>query len=386
MSSQHHRLPFRVICVIYQQLLVTFSHIANNKLFFSVSLSILLLLVANLIFNVSILHPIEQLHHLQETQRAELRNLEQKQKMIESKLLLANQYLDVHDTDSALEQLENVLSLDAHNVDAMYNVQKVSVLQNIISSPTNYEKAGFMLNLLEGNISGTDVKDPHLLVARGIMVQARKTTESENFFRKALEINKNYPEALVQLALVQKNRGRLTEAIKKLNRAHKLKPYNIRYIQNLASSLKEAKKYEEAIVKYKLLLRIQPDYSLAYLGLSSLYIIQQEFEDAKYIDSMLITIADKKDHFSRQYNSRSWSFPVDEKNVKLSSVEEKQNYLHLRACLSLALAGETDAARNVRTQRNILAASPASTIFHNDLKDVKTLFGTGVRGTVDICV
>jgi tetratricopeptide (TPR) repeat protein len=369
----------------YNKILSLFSHIAENKLFFTASSISLSVFLANMIYNVSILHPLEQLHHIQATQREELRRIDQKKTMITEHHSLANMYLNVHDAESAYKQFESIISLDPTNIDAMIGIQKANIIQNLVYPPVDFQRAGFMLVSLKNNKIWDGSNDPHLLVSEGILHRNHDPSISKELFERALRIAPEYTEARVLLAIIQKEEGSINEAIRNLRLAHNERPYNIRYTQNLAATLKEAKLLEESKKKYERIIKNKSDYLLAYLGLSSIHIIQEDFVSAQKVDDRLIAQIQNNDALELDHNSRPWLFPVNESVIQLYRSDEKKNYAILRSCLSNVLSQKRNLGLKLKAQLKPFQSDRSGLVFDNDLEDVGILLGKKAKIEAEIC-
>lgn len=93
------------------------------------------------------------------------------------------------------------------------------------------------------------------------------TEEAENLYRRALELNANYPRAHEWYAYLLSSENRHEEAVQAMERAEKLDPNSPSLTAMYGFLLYNARRYEGAYEKTKRSLELQPDYYLALQGL-----------------------------------------------------------------------------------------------------------------------
>ena len=159
-----------------------------------------------------------------------------------------------------------------------------------------------------------------------------KLNKAASFYKKALDVNPNYIEAAINMAIVKGDRGEYQEAkkyydiaqkhtkrkdgdrrikddyvksklanlhlqlgdlysglgvyvdaIEEYRKALKLKPKFVDIKNKLAMSLKETGEFEEAISELKDALRLRPHYSQGLVNLGLIYYAKGDLKDAKKI-------------------------------------------------------------------------------------------------------
>jgi eukaryotic-like serine/threonine-protein kinase len=93
------------------------------------------------------------------------------------------------------------------------------------------------------------------------------TKEAENLYRRALELNANYPRAHEWYAYLLSSENRHEEAVQAMERAEKLDPNSPSLTAMYGFLLYNARRHDEAYAKTKRSLELQPDYYLALQGL-----------------------------------------------------------------------------------------------------------------------
>jgi tetratricopeptide (TPR) repeat protein len=84
---------------------------------------------------------------------------------------------------------------------------------------------------------------------------------SDREFRRALELNPNYPSAHHWYSINLAQRGRLDEALVEARRAVELDPLSLPLNQNLADMLSSAHRYDDAIRQYRHTLDLDPAFA-----------------------------------------------------------------------------------------------------------------------------
>jgi tetratricopeptide (TPR) repeat protein len=122
--------------------------------------------------------------------------------------------------------------------------------------------------LIQNNV-GKRLYDMSLIsAAKGANERAMQLKiEAMGYYKKALEINSDYPEAHYNLGLVLSEIGKTAEAIKEYERVLSIQSDFIRAYNNLGNLLLQTGRREEAILNYKRALRLKPDYVLSLNGL-----------------------------------------------------------------------------------------------------------------------
>ena len=162
----------------------------------------------------------------------------------------------------------------------------------------------------------------------------RRLPEAEVSFRKAIELNPNYLEAINNIGIVLQKQGKLEDAIKAYQRALKIKPDHANthnnmgvvlqeqgkldaaikaYLRalkvrpqyadphsNMGNALRDQGKYDEAIEAYKRALKIKPEYAEAYYNMSVVLQNQGELEDV--IEACRRALKIKPNYTEAHYN------------------------------------------------------------------------------------
>jgi tetratricopeptide (TPR) repeat protein len=97
---------------------------------------------------------------------------------------------------------------------------------------------------------------------------------SEREFKRAIELNPNYPTAHHWYGLVLANMGRLDEAFAELKRAQDLDPLSLVIIASTGWTLYEAHRYDEAIAQFQKALDLDQNFARAHWGIAEPYALK----------------------------------------------------------------------------------------------------------------
>jgi len=125
----------------------------------------------------------------------------------------------------------------------------------------------------------------------------QKFKESIPYFKKAISMDKNYPDPCNNLAVAYSQIGKIDLAIEALKGGLRINPYYPEGYNNLASFYVQQKKYDEAEKILKTALRLRPHYGKAYFNLGRVYLEQNRLDDAFECFKNCCTQADLDNEF-----------------------------------------------------------------------------------------
>lgn len=105
----------------------------------------------------------------------------------------------------------------------------------------------------------------------GLELERAAPAEAEEAYRRALQINPDLAEALVNLGRLLQSQGRLHEAEDLYRRARTAQPDLAVAIFNLGTVLDEQERHHEALEAYRAAIEVAPDFADAHYNLSGLY-------------------------------------------------------------------------------------------------------------------
>jgi serine/threonine protein kinase/Tfp pilus assembly protein PilF len=103
---------------------------------------------------------------------------------------------------------------------------------------------------------------------------------AEREFKKAIELNPNYPTAHHWYNLLLLDEGRLDEAMNEIKRAQELDPLSLVINVNIGNVLHFMRRYDEAIKQFKKTLELDENFALAHLALGDAYCQKRMFAEA----------------------------------------------------------------------------------------------------------
>ena len=103
---------------------------------------------------------------------------------------------------------------------------------------------------------------------------------AEESFRRAIELNPNLAAAHGNYALHLAITGRTAEALSENRRSQELDPFRITYKGGEGGILLGARMYDEALRVFSDVVRMQPDYALAHVGLGHTYVAKGMYAEA----------------------------------------------------------------------------------------------------------
>ena len=104
--------------------------------------------------------------------------------------------------------------------------------------------------------------------------------EAEKEFKRAIEIDQNYPSAHQWYGEYLMDMGRSDEAIAELKRALELDPLSAVIYNSLGNAYRRDHPYDEAIAQYQKAIEIDPKFLVAYTNLNGTYISKGMYEQA----------------------------------------------------------------------------------------------------------
>jgi len=147
---------------------------------------------------------------------------------------------------------------------------------------------------------------------------------AEREFKRAIELNPNYPTAHHWYGLELANMGRLDEAFRELKRAQELDPLSLVIIASTGWALYEARRYDEAIAEFQKALDMDQNFARAHWGIAEPYELKgnydkaiAELQRARQLDdtspSMLALLADANARAGRRAEALTILHELDQR-------------------------------------------------------------------------
>jgi tetratricopeptide (TPR) repeat protein len=103
---------------------------------------------------------------------------------------------------------------------------------------------------------------------------------AENEYRKALELNPNYPTAHHWYAAQLLLQGRLEQALQEIKKAQQLDPLSLGINKDFAVILLYARDYDKALEQCRKTLEIEPNFGAMFTYIAQIYELQQKYPEA----------------------------------------------------------------------------------------------------------
>ena len=133
---------------------------------------------------------------------------------------------------------------------------------------------------------------------------------AEREFKRAIELQPNYPTAHQWYSAYLSAMGRHDEAITEAKRAYNLDSLSVPIIRDLARAYYHARQYDQAIATYKKVLELDPRHYRYNSWLELAYVQLGSYDQATevYLKAMDIIGADpkEKDALERAYREKGW--------------------------------------------------------------------------------
>jgi serine/threonine protein kinase/Tfp pilus assembly protein PilF len=103
---------------------------------------------------------------------------------------------------------------------------------------------------------------------------------AEKEFKRAIELNPNYPTTHHWYCLCLRGQGKFEEALSEIRRAQELDPLSLIINTNVGEVLYYMRRDDLAIEQFKKALELDPNFSLAHMDLGVLYARQSKYDEA----------------------------------------------------------------------------------------------------------
>ncbi len=121
--------------------------------------------------------------------------------------------------------------------------------------------------------------EPHATLAVALHEYEWKHPEAESEFKRAIELDPNYPSAHQWYGNFLLNMGRVQEALAELKLAIELDPLSPVMNANLGRAYRADHRYDDAIAQYKKTLELVPNFRIAQIHLIETYLLKGMYEE-----------------------------------------------------------------------------------------------------------
>ncbi len=102
----------------------------------------------------------------------------------------------------------------------------------------------------------------------------------EREFKRAIELNPNFPTTHHWYNILLSSQGRFEEAMTEVKRAQELDPLSVIINVNVGDVLRLMRQYDKAIDQYKKTLELDPNFQVAHQWLGSIYVQKEMYDEA----------------------------------------------------------------------------------------------------------
>ena len=306
-------------------------------------ISIIGIITAWLVYDVSLLHPLKKIAAEQREYNGKSEQKKLLKEMAGRHLALGKSFLDNSRYMAARGEFESVLKLDKLNPEAQMGLFKTAVykaMQNEFIPEVIERRINFILK--------ETPDDPHALVFLGnLYAQLENIDKAEEQYELAIKSDNKTASAYFGLGIIYEKQNEIDKALEKYKDAVKLSKWNERYLNNLASVYSRKGDYENAIKNYELILTLDYEYLLPYLEISIAFLQMGNLEKAYAYQDKLAGLLEDEYFYDNDKNKGVWFFNAEDETVELFSIEEKRLYTLYSLSMTLFLLGDKDHANEI---------------------------------------
>ena len=238
---------------------------------------------------------------------------------------ISDVYLAMGKLQKTVESLERAIELDNKHVDAYLKLAEISMVIH------DYKKALAYIDLA---LKTDDLAAKGYLLRGVVMIENGDTLRAVRNFQKAIDVQQNYIDAHLQLAILYASEKN-DIAIDYFNNALNIEPSNIDIMYYLAMYYQETGRFDKAIQAYNSILDLDPGFFLARYNIGYINLVYfEKFEEA--INDFTETIRINPEYPEAWYN-RGLSYELL-KNVEYSR-KDYEKTLELSANYQKAIDG-----------------------------------------------
>lgn len=229
-------------------------------------------------------------------------------------MALGNCYLRLHLLEKAAEQYEYALAIDQHYENAYVNIA------TIYNELDKYQDS---IDIIEEAFRNK-VKKPILYCLYGeAFAKTGHKTEAIINFKKAIELDENIAEAYAGLGFIFCEEENHKSAVKFLERAHQLAPYNTDYLFVMVEQYNKLEEFETSLKYLKEIEELFPYDVNLYIAYMEIYILLDDIENAKQsIEKGLNVLAN---HPALLYRLAFMHFALEDEEMGLMVLEDALN-------------------------------------------------------------
>jgi Flp pilus assembly protein TadD len=205
--------------------------------------------------------------------------------------------------DEAASEFNKAIKLDPNSTHAHDNLATIHAEQG--------QHLEALFEFIEAVRVDPESPTVHHFLASFLAAHGQELAISE--YRRAIELEHEFPDAHLNLALALADAGELEEAVSELEIAHAQAPEDEMVEHELASCLIDLERYPQAISHLKLIIKGHPEHVEAYVDLGIAYTAQGFYAEAEAVlrRALEIDTHDFASHYQLAALFAAWSRPGD---------------------------------------------------------------------------
>jgi len=308
--------------------------------------STLVLLAGAVIYDINPFHMLKRIVAEQQGFDYAEQQRQFQQQVAANHVVLGQAFLDDQLYDQAGDEFGKALAIDKLHVDAQIGRFIVEAARQI--------KQDFRPQAVERQLDFLQRQQPdnpyvHILFG-DLAVQREDFSAAKQHYEAAMQSGRQPAAAYFGMGYWHEIQSNLAQALAHYQKAVERSPWNQRYLNNLAGTLRKLDRYPESIKLYKKILTLDRDYLLAHVGIAQSYAHSRKLEMAKRYLEQFMTFAGRQTIIDQPKNKATWNFH----NTLLETPDEKRQYaLYQLGLLQFLLDQQDDAQRTMQAAQAI---------------------------------
>lgn len=299
-----------------------------------------------------VLHDIQPLHLLKrivaEQQGFDYAEQQRQfqQQVVANHVTLGQAFLDDQLYDQAGDEFGKALAIDKLHVDAQIGRFIVEAARQI--------KQDFRPQAVERQLDFLRQQQPdnpyvHILFG-DLAVQRKDFSAAQKHYQTAMQSGRQPAAAYFGMGYRHEIQSNLTQALLHYQKAVERSPWNQRYLNNLAGTLRKLGQYPESIKLYEEILTLDRNYLLAHVGIAQSYAHSRKLGMAMLYLEQFMTLAGQQTVIDQPKNQATWNFH----NTLLETLDEKRQYaLYQLGLMQYLLDQQDDVQRTMQAAQAI---------------------------------
>ena len=226
-------------------------------------------------------------------------------------MALGNCYLRLHLLEKAAEQYEYALAIDQHYANAYVNIATIY---------NELDKYQDCIDIIEEAFRNK-VKKPILYCLYGeAFAKTGNKLYAINNFKKAIELDENIAEAYAGLGFIFCEEDNHESAVKFLEHAHRLAPYNTDYLFVLVEQYNKLEQFDTSLKYLKEIEELFPYDVNLYIAYMEVYILLDDIDNAKQSIEKGLNILEN--HPALLYRLAFMHFALEDEEMGLIVLED----------------------------------------------------------------